>query len=65
MRAKVRSAAPQGRDYPTVLGVAAILLGIAVILGIIFTYADVRQPRGGGISARIGAPNTQQLPSDL
>ena len=66
MRAKLRRTVTQGHDYPTMLGITAILLGVAVILGIIFTYADFRQPGfGDDIAARIAAPNRQQLPSDL
>jgi hypothetical protein len=45
------------------LGVAAMLLGIAVIVGIVFTYVDIRQPRfGSDISARMNAPHPQQTP---
>jgi hypothetical protein len=51
-------------DYCNWLGVAAMLLGIAVIVGIVFTYVDIRQPRfGSDISARMNAPPPQQAPS--
>jgi hypothetical protein len=51
-------------DYCNWLGVAAMLLGIAVIVGIIFTYVDIRQPSADrDLSARLNAPPAQQTPS--
>jgi hypothetical protein len=49
------------RDYPTLLAILAMLLSVAVIVGIIFSYADRRGT--DDISARI--TSHRQLPSDL
>jgi hypothetical protein len=61
MRTKVNRAMPF--DYPTLLAIVAMLLSIAVIAGIIYTY-EGRRDTGDDIGALI-APNYQQLPSDL
>jgi hypothetical protein len=62
-RAKNRRSTPRRWDYCNMLGVAAIVLGVAVILGIIFTYVDLRQPNShDAISARINAQASHQLP---
>jgi hypothetical protein len=54
------------RDYPTLLALVAIFISVAVIIGIIYNYAEVRQPGDGGdLSARISTPTNQQLPADL
>jgi hypothetical protein len=59
MRTKVKRSAP--RDYPTLMAMLAILLGVAVIIGIISTYS-VRQSTDD-IGVRISI--YRQLPSDL
>ena len=51
-------------DYCNWIGVAAMLLGIAVIVGIVFTYVDIRRPRtDSDLSARLNAPPAQHAPS--
>jgi hypothetical protein len=63
---RVKRARRADRDYPTLLALVAILLSVAVIVGIIYNYAEVRQTGGGGdLSARISTPTNQQLPADL
>jgi hypothetical protein len=48
------------------LGVAAILLGVSVIAGIVFTYAVGHKLKAGDdIGARINILSIQQLPADL
>jgi hypothetical protein len=48
------------------LALVAILISVAVIIGIIYNYAEVRQSGDGGdLSARISTPTNQQLPADL
>jgi hypothetical protein len=49
-------------DYPTILALAAILLSVAVILGIVYNYTNVRRPIND-LAARISTP--QQQPFDL
>jgi hypothetical protein len=58
---RARHAIPRW-DYPTVLAIAAILLSVAVILGIVYNYTNVRGPIND-LAARISTP--QQQPSDL
>jgi|EndMetStandDraft_8_1072994.scaffolds.fasta_scaffold2098469_1 hypothetical protein len=54
------------RDYPMLLALVAIFLSVAVIIGIIYNYAEVRRPGDGeDLSARISTPTNQQLPADL
>jgi len=61
MRTKVTPAAP--RDYVTLLAIVAMLLSVAVLAGIIYTY-EGRRDTGADIGVLI-APNYQKLPSDL
>jgi hypothetical protein len=60
MRTKVNGSAP--RDYPALMAMFAIVLGVAVICGIICSYAERGNP--DGISERITILH-RQLPSDL
>jgi len=60
------STVPKRRDYPVMIGAAAIVLGVSVILGIVFTYAGGHGLKAGDdISARINIFSIQQLPMDL
>ena len=61
MRTKVNPAVP--RDYVTLLAIVAMLLSVAVLAGIIYTY-EGRRDTGADIGVLI-APNYQKLPSDL
>ena len=49
-------------DYATLFAVAAIVLSVAVILGIIYNYANARGPIND-LATRMTTP--QQQPSDL
>jgi hypothetical protein len=60
MRTKANPAVP--RDYVTLLAIVAMLLSVAVLAGIFYTYQG-RRDTGANISVRI-APNYQKLPSD-
>jgi len=60
MRTKVNRTA--SRDYPTLMAMLAIVLGILVICGIVCSYAERGNP--DGISARISILH-RELPSDL
>ena len=51
-------------DYFTVLGAAAILIGIAVIVGIVYTYAN-RPIALNDIGSRFHVFDHRQLPADL
>jgi hypothetical protein len=42
MRSKLKCAVRRGPDYFLMIGVAAIFLGISIIVGIVYTYADIR-----------------------
>ncbi len=54
------------RDYPILLALVAIFISVTVIIGLIYNYAEVRQPgHGEDLSARISTPTNQQRPADL
>jgi hypothetical protein len=42
MRNKLKCAARRGPDYFLMIGAAVIFLGISIIAGIVYTYADIR-----------------------
>ena len=61
-----KRAVQRGQNYSDALGVAAMLLGIAIIVGIVYTYVDSRRLSvGNDISARIHTWDKRQLPADL
>jgi hypothetical protein len=62
----LKRAVRRGPNYSDVLGVVAMLLGIAIIVGIVYTYADSRRlSAGNDIGARIHALENRKLPADL
>jgi hypothetical protein len=52
------------RDYYLAVGVAAILVAVAVLGGIVFTYVD-RPSVLNSISSRIHILDSRKLPADL
>jgi len=42
VRNKLKCAVRRGPDYFLLIGAAAIFLGISIIAGIVYTYADIR-----------------------
>jgi hypothetical protein len=42
MGTKIKCAMQRRPDYFFIVGVAAIFLGISIIAGIVYTYADIR-----------------------
>jgi hypothetical protein len=42
VRKTLKCAARRGPDYFLLIGAAAIFLGISIIAGIVYTYADIR-----------------------
>jgi hypothetical protein len=63
MRAKTAVRQP-GRDYAMIAAITAILLSVAVLVGITFRYAGRSDP-GNDLAARMSAPLGKQLPSEL
>jgi hypothetical protein len=52
------------RDYAMMAALAAILLSVAVLVGIACRYANRSDP-GNDLAARMSAPIGKQLPSEL
>jgi len=66
MSREVKRAVRRGPNYCDILGAAAMLLAFAIIVGIVYTYADNRrQSADDDIGARIHATEHRQLPADL
>jgi hypothetical protein len=63
MRAKTARVRRPARDYPTILAILAILLSVAVLVGITYRYAGRSDP-SDDLAARMSAPIGQQ-PSEL
>jgi hypothetical protein len=63
MRAKTAIVRRPGRDYPTIAAIVAILLSVAVLVGITYRYAGRSEP-SDDLAARMSAPVGQQ-PSEL
>ena len=63
MRAKTVPVTRPARDYPTMAALVAILLSVAVLVGIAYRYAGRSEPRSD-LAPRISAPIGQQ-PSEL
>jgi hypothetical protein len=60
MKNKLPGAVPRSRDYPTMFAMLAILLGTAVIFGIVYSYAD-RPDIANDLAARISAVSDQHI----
>jgi hypothetical protein len=63
MRAKTVRVRRPGRDNPTIAALVAILLSVAVLVGIAYRYAGRSDPRQD-LAARMSSPIGLQ-PSDL
>jgi hypothetical protein len=63
MRGKATGARRSGRDYPTIAAIAAIILSVAVLMGIAYRYAG-RLPPINDLAARMSSTTGRQ-PSDL
>jgi hypothetical protein len=62
---KGKKAVRRRPDYCDILGVAAIVLGIAVIAGIIYTYVDVRPlTASSATKSVVDILNIRQHPAD-
>jgi hypothetical protein len=63
MRAKTARVRRPARDYPTILAILAMLLSVAVLVGIAYRYAGRSDP-SDDLAARMSVPIGQQ-PSEL
>ena len=64
MSAKTARVRRPARDYPFIVALMAILLSVAVLVGIAFRYAGRSDP-SNDLAARMSAPIGKQLPSEL
>lgn len=65
MKAKTTRVKGLAPDYPIISAIIAIMLSVAVLLGITYRYATRPEPRDD-LAARISAPIDQRLlPSEL
>jgi hypothetical protein len=64
MSAKTARVRRPGRDYPTIAAIVAILLSVAVLVGIAYRYAGRSDPTDD-LAGRMSAPIDQKLPSEL
>jgi hypothetical protein len=65
MKAKTTRVKRLVPDYPIISAIIAIILSVAVLLGITYRYATRSEPRDD-LAARMGVPIDQRLlPSEL
>jgi hypothetical protein len=65
MKAKTRRMKGLGLDYPFVSAIIAILLSVAVLVGITYRYATRSEP-SDDLATRMSAPiGLRHLPSEL
>jgi membrane protein implicated in regulation of membrane protease activity len=64
MRARTGRVRRPARDYPTLAAVVAIIVSVAVLVGITYRYAGRSDP-SDDLAARMSQTVGQKLPSEL